>query len=136
MKRGLAAVLLLAAPAVQAQDLDSYRHLPVSPGAWTYRPIDGGSEARFGESLIVRCLGATGQVAISRLGVPPAPMTIVTSSTSRGLAPGQLLAARDPLLDAIAFSRGRFIVAQGSLAPILVVPAWPEIARSIEDCRN
>jgi hypothetical protein len=42
--------------------------------------------------------------------------------------------AFDPLLDAIAFSRGRVSVtiAGGSS---LVVPAWPEAARTIEDCR-
>jgi len=44
------------------------------------------------------------------------------------------LAAYDPLLDALAFSRARFaVVAAGS--PPLVLPAWPEIARVIEDCR-
>jgi len=45
------------------------------------------------------------------------------------------LPAFDPLLDAIAFSRGRMAVtlAGGSS---LVVPAWPEPARTVEDCRN
>jgi len=44
------------------------------------------------------------------------------------------LSAYDPLLDALAFSRGRFaIVASGT--PALVLPAWPEIARVVEDCR-
>ena len=39
------------------------------------------------------------------------------------------------LNDAIAFSRGRFLVSGGS-GPVLAVPSWPEAARSIEDCRN
>jgi len=43
--------------------------------------------------------------------------------------------ANDQLLDAIAFSRGRFLVSGGT-GPILAVPSWPEAARSIEDCRN
>ena len=39
------------------------------------------------------------------------------------------LAANDPLLDAIAFSRGRFVVSMPGMAA-LVVPAWPEAARA------
>jgi hypothetical protein len=42
--------------------------------------------------------------------------------------------ARDPLLDAMAFSRGRWrIEAEGRAS--LTVPSWPEVARVIEDCR-
>ena len=42
--------------------------------------------------------------------------------------------ASDPLLEQMAFSRGRFlVVVEGG--PSLVVPAWPELARVIEDCR-
>ncbi len=40
----------------------------------------------------------------------------------------------DDVLDAIAFSRGRFIVSGGGVR--LILPASPEAARSIEDCRN
>jgi hypothetical protein len=45
------------------------------------------------------------------------------------------LGARDALVDAIGFSRGRFVVEGGGLAA-LVVPAWPEILRVAEDCRD
>jgi hypothetical protein len=44
-------------------------------------------------------------------------------------------AAFDPLLDALAFSRGRFAVSVSG-TPALVVPPWPEIARLVEDCRS
>jgi len=44
------------------------------------------------------------------------------------------LAAFDATLDAIAFSRGRVAFAAAG-APALVVPAWAETARVIEDCR-
>lgn len=37
-------------------------------------------------------------------------------------------------LDAIVFSRGRFLV-QVKGGGDLVVPAWPEIAKVVEDCR-
>jgi hypothetical protein len=42
--------------------------------------------------------------------------------------------AYDPLLDALVFSRGRVAVYIAD-KPALVVPAWPEIARVVEDCR-
>jgi hypothetical protein len=45
-----------------------------------------------------------------------------------------VLAATDPLLDAIAFSRGRFAVEAPGL-PTLILPTWPEPARVVEECR-
>jgi hypothetical protein len=44
------------------------------------------------------------------------------------------LAASDPHLDMMAYSRGKFVV-QIKGTPDLVVPSWPEIARVVEDCR-
>ena len=42
--------------------------------------------------------------------------------------------ARDPLLDAMAFSKARFAVeVPGS--PALYVPSYPEVTKVIEDCR-
>ncbi|SDC10083.1 hypothetical protein SAMN05444678_101352 [Sphingomonas sp. YR710] len=48
---------------------------------------------------------------------------------------GATFAANDPLLDRLAFSRGRFALAAPGLAQV-VVPAWAEPARTIEDCRK
>lgn len=46
-----------------------------------------------------------------------------------------MLPASDPLLDQMAFSRGRFMVtAEGGAS--IVVPAWPEFARVVEECRG
>jgi hypothetical protein len=45
-----------------------------------------------------------------------------------------VLTARDPLLDAMAFSRGRFALEAAGLET-LYLPAWPELSRVIEDCR-
>ena len=42
--------------------------------------------------------------------------------------------AGDTMLDAMAFSRGRFMVAVEGMAP-LYLPSWPEVSRVIEDCR-
>lgn len=72
------------------------------------------------------------------------PLALVTTSTTRALlsqpaadTPGWLVATfqpGDPILDAIAFSRGRFAFEAAGL-PTLYLPSWPEVSRVIEDCR-
>ncbi|MEJ2457854.1 MAG: hypothetical protein P8Y58_06770 [Novosphingobium sp.] len=71
----------------------------------------------------------------------PVPMAIRTSDTQRALTAlpvaggvAVTLSARDPLLDAMAFSRGRFAV-EAAGAPPLYGPSWTEVSRVIEDCR-
>ena len=44
------------------------------------------------------------------------------------------LPANDPLLDAMAITRGRFAI-EPTGAPGLYIPAWAEVTRVIEDCR-
>jgi hypothetical protein len=44
------------------------------------------------------------------------------------------LSAYDPFLDAIAFSRGRIAVSVTG-QPALILPAWADAARVVEDCR-
>lgn len=61
-------------------------------------------------------------------------MTIRTTSTARTV-PGTALPANDPLIDAMGFSRGRFIVETPGATP-LVIPAWAEVQRVAEDCRG
>ena len=69
-------------------------------------------------------------------------MTIGTDLAVGTVPADGAVANNDPLLDAIAFSRGRFIVSEngavggGGAGGRLVLPASPEAARSIEDCRN
>jgi hypothetical protein len=74
---------------------------------------------------------------------PAASLSLWTSIASRNLParfePNAMrvsaeLPAYDALLDAIAFSRGRIAVTMPGGVP-LVAPAWPEAARTIEDCR-
>lgn len=124
-----------------------WRDWAVTPGDWAYRGEARGSIATFGVSvsaalLTLRCDRAAGTVTLSRSGAAATPLTLRTSSLVRTV-PVQpsagsaivALTARDPLLDALAFSRGRFIVEQQG-APTLVVPAWAEVGRVIEDCRG
>lgn len=45
------------------------------------------------------------------------------------------LAAKDPMLDAMAHSRGAFLI--GLLGTEdLIVPTWAEFARVVEECRR
>lgn len=126
-----------------------WRDWPVTPGSWVYRQDARGSIALFGQigqdaELTLRCDRARQSVYLSRRGEGHGALTIRTSSTLRSLnaqptggTPAYVaveLTPRDSLLDAIGFSRGRFIVEGGAL-PTLVVPAWGEILRVIEDCR-
>ena len=119
-------------------------------GAWGYRTIDGGSQADYVDAsaavrLSMRCNRAGRTVSIIRTGLPAAAptMAIWTTSLSRSV-PARFLAtkdlvadvaATDPLLDAIAFSRGRIATA-ASGAPMVAVASGPELTRVIEDCRS
>ncbi|WP_374128062.1 hypothetical protein [Sphingomonas sp. 28-62-11] len=128
-----------------------WRDWPLTPGNWVYRQDARGSIALFGvpgadAEFTIRCDRIAGQIYISRKGAAPgnAPATFRTSSSLRTLAmqptgatPAYMaltLFPRDPLLDAIGYSRGRFVVEQATL-PTLVIPAWAETLRVSEDCR-
>jgi hypothetical protein len=114
---------------------DAGKSLALASGQWTYFATAGGSIAAYGTQIELRCDRASRTITVSRPNGVPAALTIATSSMTRTLPPNGRLLAVDPLLDAIAFSRGRFIVA-GGIGPTVAVPSWPEAARSIEDCRN
>lgn len=135
----LAALQAVAAPALPLPVPADWRTRPVNDGVWSWRPTNDGSEATFADSrgvqLTIRCSRFTRRVSFSRTGaLPSAPIRIATTSSERVLPAGNMVLASDPLLDAIAFSRGRLWVdVQGSMP--LVLRSAPEPARSIEDCR-
>ena len=134
----LAAVSVASSPAlaqVAPLSFDAGKSLAQSPGQWLYVPGTTGSESRFGNLLAIRCDRIARVVVVELMGGAPSVLTVATSSISRTLPAGGRIAANDRLLDAIAFSRGRFLVAGGA-GPVLAIPSWPEAARSIEDCRN
>lgn len=131
--------ILLAAMAsplfAQSEPFEAAGGASVSPGQWSYARTADGSEARFGALFAIRCVNASRAVTLRRLDAPATQgITVTTDLQSRAVPGGGTLGSADPLLDAIAFSRGRFLVGGGS-APRLVLPASPEAARSIEDCR-
>jgi hypothetical protein len=116
-----------------------WRDIALTPGDWSYRPETTGSSARFGAeapAFILRCDSAARQVVVERSGAAAgARLTVRTSFGERAIPAGSALPAADPFLDQIVFSRGRFTVAAEGL-PMLVIPSWPEPARTIEDCRG
>lgn len=132
------------APAVPPAD---WRDAPITPGDWTWGMVAGQSTARFANTLFtMRCNRADSTVRLLRAGSVDGqlPMKIITEKATRQIlargVPGSApvieatLSARDPLLDAMAFSRGRFAIEVNGLAT-LYIPSWPEVSRVIEDCR-
>jgi hypothetical protein len=147
-----AAIALIAGSSVNAQTvaaaLDLSTAIPIA-GSWIYSTTAYGGEASFVNAsalpqLTIRCTRATRRITIAKPASGAAPfLTVWTSAQARALPASfnpatQRLSADlmtyDPLLDAIAFSRGRFGVSVSGTTP-LVVPAWAEVARVIEDCR-
>lgn len=137
------------APPVIAASSD-WRDWPLTPGTWTYRRDGRGSIALFGVGgsdarMTLRCDADRRQVFLSVAGSVPAALTIRTTSLTRavpvqptGGTPAYVataLAPTDGLLDAMGFSRGRFVIQQPG-GSTLVVPAWAEIERVTEDCRG
>lgn len=128
-----------SAPPAPPPAAPDWRDVPLTPGEWTYSTDAEGSGAAFGPdpaapAFLLRCDVRRREVGFSRPAAPAAALVVRTSYGVRTL-PAPRLAASDPLLDEIAFSRGRFTI-EADGAPPLAIPAWAEPARVIEDCRD
>jgi hypothetical protein len=148
--RMFAAFALAAASSLNAQaPIADLSYVAPIAGSWSYAATTDGSEARFADAsgnpqLWIHCTRATRQLSIGKPASAAAPfLNVWTSSMTRSVpssfnpATGRLtiaLTANDPLLDAIASSRGHIGFSVGAQPP-LVVPPWPEPSRVIEDCR-
>jgi hypothetical protein len=152
MRLTIAAALALIATSLSAQTTQTVPDLSTAKpidGSWSYAATSDGSEATFvnvggAPQLWVSCTCSTRQVSIAKAATAAAPFIAVwTSSQSRSI-PASFnpttvrltiqLGASDSLLDALSNSRARLGFTVGSEPP-LVVPAWAEPARVIEDCR-
>ncbi|MEL6708760.1 MAG: hypothetical protein AAFP79_10790 [Pseudomonadota bacterium] len=138
-------------PPVSEPEYDNYLDAPTTSGSWTYLNEPDESLALFGENprapvFMVRC--GDGAVSLGRVIAQAQSservMNVQAETVSRQLQAGPvpempiILAAdvqpRDPLLDAIAITKGRFMVGvEGERT--LYLPAWVEVSRVIEDCR-
>lgn len=120
-----------------------WQDAPLAAGDWRFRETGEEAEAAFGAAqpvLRLRCL-ADRSVVIEAMGLQGAALTVRTTfgerrlpATATTVGAATRLSAGDPLLDQIAFSRGRFMV-QSDAGGALIVPSWPEAARIVEDCR-
>ena len=144
-----AALALIASSSLQAQSIPVLSTARVLPGNWSFAFATGGSEATFtdnagNQQLWVHCTRVTRRVSIAKRGTGATPFLQVWTSSMQRSAPASYnpatgritidLAAYDPLLDAIASSRGRFGISVAN-QPALVLPPWAEASRVIEDCR-
>ena len=127
-----------------------WRDAPASPGTWTWANEAGRSTARYGlparpSLAVLACDPVTRTTNLWRTGAAGAgALLVVTATSARRALTGSpapsgglsaSLPANDPLLDAIAFSRGRFMLETPGNPP-LYLPSWPELSRVVEDCRK
>lgn len=138
-------------PAVADRYSGDWSVAELTPGEWHYARNGAASVARFvqGNGPVIASIScAAGQVTLARAGMIPADMAALfnvrTSFAERSLPirvdhgermVSTTLPGRDPLWDQISYSRGRFLIETTRQAPLLV-PARPEIARVVEDCRR
>ncbi|KLE35908.1 hypothetical protein [Aurantiacibacter luteus] len=137
---------------VAVPSYDNWMDYPATPGDWTYRSAGTTTQALFGEAnqgarLTISCDRSTRRVTIARAGsaTGQVAMTIRTETQDRALTAGTMaggtptiaaqLSASDGLLDAMAFTKGRFALEVPGTST-LYVPAYPEISRVVEDCRG
>ena len=140
---------VVAAPPPPSQPTGDWTDWPLAAGAWVYRQDERGSIALFGplnaDALVtLRCDRTRQRIYLARAGSGAGRIVIRSSSTLKEFAGSQTGGAvpyiateimpRDPILDAMIFSRGRIAVEVGGQTP-LAIPSWAEIVRVIEDCR-
>ncbi|MBC7491595.1 MAG: hypothetical protein H7241_03995 [Novosphingobium sp.] len=158
------APVIRTAPAPVVQGPADWRDRPLTAGDWSYRTLASGSVARFSDVngiggagiglAAIACNLGQRIVTVSRSAPNPiagaqgsVPLTLVTTAQQHpfnaavSANPGQFgpslvvsFAVRDATLDDLAFSRGRFAI-EASGQPTLILPAWEEVGRVIEDCR-
>lgn len=118
--------------------------MPQTPGDWRYSAASGQTRASYGRGdtvFAITCDLSSRSITLARAGSGASAMRIRTESTERTLnatlretSVAATLTARDPLLDAMAFSKGRFAVEVTGMTP-LYLPSWVEVSRVLEDCR-
>jgi hypothetical protein len=127
---------------------------PVQPGAveagtWSYARMSDSTAARFSSgdnvrfALMCRLTERNVMIQFARKqhSIGEADLVLRGSTATKafrakttvGFVTYVSVPATDPILDAIAFSRGRFGASVDG--DERWYPAWPEIARVVEDCR-
>lgn len=137
-----------AAPPVQAPQAGNWADAPATPGTWRHSMAGRASVADFvgtdGQRLFQLVCGSGGVVTLNRFGAAARgaeALTFRTRTAERTVsaqaadnAVTTALPSADPLLAAMAYSRGRFAVEVPGMAT-LYLPAWPEVTRVVDDCQ-
>jgi hypothetical protein len=135
-------------PAAPTPAPANWQDAPLTSGSWRYQAGEAiFSNGTGGPAIFrIRCNAQRRTVAF----VPATPaaagshqsITITTTYAARTIAAVASsdrataeIAAFDSFLDGVAYSRGRIMIALPT-GERLILPAWPEIARVIEDCRE
>ncbi len=142
--------VVVAPPPVQRPSAE-WTDWSLATGDWAYRRDERGSIALFGPAgenatVTLRCDTTRRRVYLAREGAGMGGRMVVrTSSALKEFAAsptGGTSAYRaveilptDPILDAMALSRGRIAVESDGQTP-LAIPSWAEITRIVEDCRS
>lgn len=142
---------VVATPAPTPPLSADWNDWPFALGDWVYRRDDRGSIALFGPAgqnavVSLRCDLQNRRIYVSREATAPGQRIVIRTSSStkefaakpNGGTPAYLAAEimpMDAILDAMAFSRGRILLETDGHPPI-ILPAWAEIARIVEDCRK
>lgn len=119
---------------------------PLTPGGWSYEDRGNLTLAVFSgqAGFAMHCWRPRGEISLV-LGTETGAVATFRTETAARALPLQhsgaeiptsttTLDARDPLLDAMALSKGRFAVEVDGTAP-LILPSYAEVSRVIEDCR-
>jgi hypothetical protein len=139
------------APVIQAPVSDNWMDATLTPGSWSYENRGNLTIAAFtgptsGTALAIHCWRPNQTIALIMAGQsgPNPAITIRTETATRTVAArleiGEFanvigsLRGDDPLLDAMALSKGQFAVEADGLQP-LHLPSHAEVSRVIEDCR-
>ena len=144
----------LAELVVDQDDDDlAWNDQPQTQGTWFYEREGSETFALFGSSAedplaIIRCDLTTRKLGIGRFNTASQStelmmrvrtetrqslLTAIPKGNGDGLF-GVELEASNPLLDAMAITKGRFAIEVEGVEP-LYIPAWAEVTRVIEDCR-
>lgn len=141
----------IPAPALAGPAYDNWIDAPQTPGEWRYGQTGAVSRASFiapsGAPLfalqcdrstrdlvfIVNGQARSNTALIIRTGTTERVLRLQADMTDTGVTIARI-APDDPLLDAMAFTRGRFAVEAEGAVP-LFLPSWAEVSRVIEDCR-
>lgn len=127
-------------PAPASVAVPGWEDRALTPGDWRYDATRRTASYGIAGGQSLASIGCEG----SRITLTVPGLTTANEATLRTTAGNDALAldngsvrmaAQDPRLDRIIFSRGRFAI-EDAAGRALTLPSWPEIGRVVDDCRG